>query len=241
MRDDLLDAQAAVDWAVAQLPMLQTRIAAWAGSYSTRIAVEKGRKAYYVTANPVPAIINAETGSIINSIRTSLDLLASALAGRNGHSGSRSVSFPVCRTEAEFLKPKTGGKTKIRLLSPADQAIIESLQPYRVGGALLLALHELDIMRKHQRLVTVQHFVRGVGVNPLDGTIGRATINRDWRDFGGTIPIAWTDINVSDCSVQLGGVYVAINKPGAVQGRQVVVALPKFVSLATAILARFDK
>ena len=119
MRADLLDAQAAIDWAVEQIPMLKKRIGDWADSYSTRIAIEDGKKAYYLRANPVPAIINAETGSIINSIRTSLDLLASALAARNGNAGSRQVYFPVCGTQAQFLKD---GKGKIKLLSPADQA-----------------------------------------------------------------------------------------------------------------------
>jgi hypothetical protein len=99
---DLLDAYAAIDWAVNQQPKLAKRITDWAGSYSTRIAVEGGRKAYYVTANPVPAIINAETGSIINSIRTSLDLLASALAARNGYASSRHTYFPVCKSLADF-------------------------------------------------------------------------------------------------------------------------------------------
>src|SRR5271165_5668451 len=98
MRADLLDAQAAIYWAVEQMPKLQERIEDWTDSYSTRIAVEDGKKAYYLRANPVPAIINAETGSIINSIRTSLGLLAIALAARNGHAGSRNIYFPVCGT-----------------------------------------------------------------------------------------------------------------------------------------------
>jgi hypothetical protein len=235
MRDDLLDAQAAIDWAVDQQPTLEKRIANWAGSYSTRIVVENGRKAYYVTANPVPAIINAEAGSIINSIRTSLDLLASALAVRNGNPGSRHVYFPVCGTQAQFLKDCKG---KIKPLSSADQAVIERLQPYNVTDGLLLALHNLDIMRKHRKLVSVVPFPRGVGIYPTDGTAAPVTFNRQWKEFGDTISIAWTDTTASDCMVDLG-VYVAINEPGAVNGQQVVVVIPKFVSLASAIIALF--
>jgi hypothetical protein len=95
---DLLKAQAAIDWAVDQQPKLAKRITDWAGSYSTRIAVEGGRKAYYVTANSVPAIINVETGCIINSVRTSLDLLASALAARNGHPDSHRAARRISRS-----------------------------------------------------------------------------------------------------------------------------------------------
>ena len=43
---DLLEAQAAIDWAVDQQPKLAKRITDWAGSYSTRISVESVRKAY---------------------------------------------------------------------------------------------------------------------------------------------------------------------------------------------------
>jgi hypothetical protein len=235
---DLLDAQAAIDWAVDQQPRLEKRIAEWTDSYSTHMAVENGRKAYYVTANPIPAVINAETGSIINSIRTSLDLLASALAARNGYTGSRTVYFPVCKNFAEFQNTKSGGRAKIKLLSAADQATIESLRPYQGGEDLLFALHELDIMRKHRRLIAVLPFPRGVGVYPPNGGAAHVTFNRQWKDFGDTIPIAWTDIAAPDCKVDLG-IYVAINEPGAMNGQQVIVALRKFVSLATSIIARY--
>jgi hypothetical protein len=236
MRTDLLDAQAAVDWAVEQMPMLQKRIEDWADSYSTRIAVEDDKKAYYLRANPVPAIINAEAGSIINSIRTSLDLLASALAARNGNAGSRHVYFPVCTTPAQFLKD---GKGKIKLLSPADQTVIETFQPYNVRDGLLSALHQLDIMRKHRRRLAVQSFARGLGIEATDGSIVHYDYNPAWKDFGDDTPVLRTDAGVSDCKVRLGGIYVAINEPGAAHGQQVIVVLPKFVTLATSIITRF--
>jgi hypothetical protein len=234
---DLVDAQAAIDWAVDQQPKLAKRIADWAGwySYSTRTAVDGGTKAYYVTANPVPAIINAETGSVINSIRTSLDLLASTLAARNGHPASRHVYFPVCKSLVDF---QNSGMAKIKLLSAADQAIIASLKPYKGGDDLLYALHDLDIMRKHRRLVGVVPFPRGACIYPTDGTSAPASFNSQWKGFSNTIPIAWTDAIASDCKIDLG-VYVAIDEPGALYGEQVIAALPKFVNLANSILARF--
>ena len=127
---------------------------------------------------------------------------------------------------------------KIKLLSAADQAIIASLKPYKGGDDLLCALHDLDIMRKHRRLVGVVPFPRGVGIYPTDGTSVAVTFNSQWKGFSDAIPIAWTDRAASDCKVDLG-VYVAIDEPGAVYGQQVVVALPKFVNLANSILARF--
>ena len=235
MRADLLDAQAAIDWAVAQLPALQKRIEDWANLYSTRIAVEGRRKAYYLNIDPLPGLINAETGAIINSIRTSLDLLASALAARNGYPGSKTIYFPICKSGAHFRK----AKAKITELSPDDLAIIESLRPYRGGDDLLYALHELDNTRKHRRLVVVQHFTRGIGIDPPDGSIVHCDFNLAWKDFGDDIPVLWTDIGAADCKVRLGGVYVAFNEPLAVTGHQAIVVLPQFVTLATSIIGRF--
>jgi len=107
--------------------VIAKRITDWAGTYSTHSVVENARKAYYVTANPVSAIINAEIGSIINSIRTSLDLLASVLAAQNGYPGSRKTYFPICKSLADFQNTKSGGMAKIKRLSAADQATIACL------------------------------------------------------------------------------------------------------------------
>src|SRR5437868_1045139 len=132
MPSDLIDAHAAVDWATDQVAILENKITNWTknDSYSVRVAPDlaSGKKAYFLTGNPVPAAINAESGAIINSIRSSLDLLANALASRNGHGTSRSISFPVSRNQTTF---RSGGKEKIRKVSAADQATIESLSPWQ--------------------------------------------------------------------------------------------------------------
>jgi hypothetical protein len=47
-----------------------------------------------------------------------------------------------------------GGKF-VKALPAKDRAIIESLKPYKGGNKLLYALHNLDIVRKHVRLLTV--------------------------------------------------------------------------------------
>ena len=84
MRDDLLDAQAAVDWAVAQIPRLQSAFLEWQRGYPYRIVQEKDPEggndlavAYQKT--PLPRELSPWVGAIINSVRSSLDLLAAAL------------------------------------------------------------------------------------------------------------------------------------------------------------------
>jgi hypothetical protein len=80
MRDDLLDAQAAVDWAVAQIPLLQKRLTAWERDSTYVLMVEPDKDPSYkllaaYPQRPLDRMINAEAGAIINSIRSSLDML----------------------------------------------------------------------------------------------------------------------------------------------------------------------
>jgi hypothetical protein len=88
-RHDLVDAFAAVYWAQTQLPTLHEAIDSFKASKPYRI-VEKpnpnGEGVLFVLADvkALPPTINAEVGAMLNSFRSSLDLLSAALARRNG-------------------------------------------------------------------------------------------------------------------------------------------------------------
>lgn len=156
MRDDLLDAKAAVDWGESQLPILSARTRAWEDGIeivSTDTNPKSDKKILIARVKePLPAIINAEIGAIIGSFRSSLDLLAASLARRNGVTPSRNTHFPIFRTCYDFIDPKDGLE-RIKWLSPAEIRIIKSYRPYNGGNGLLWALHQLDILRKHERLI----------------------------------------------------------------------------------------
>jgi hypothetical protein len=98
LRDDLLDPYACVDWAVGQLDVFNERIARWIDSRPYAVTGNKdpqsGEDVWDVReVEPIPRLINAEAGAIINSLRSSLDLLANKLAERNGQIGKRDVIF----------------------------------------------------------------------------------------------------------------------------------------------------
>ena len=60
---------------------------------------QTGKKAMVAREKePIPLIINAEVGAIINSLRSGLDLVAAALAARNGMAPSDKTHFPVYRS-----------------------------------------------------------------------------------------------------------------------------------------------
>lgn len=246
MRADLLDAQAAVDWAISQFPTFEEKVGAWRkNAYSVRIETDpqSGKKAYYVTLGAIPPLINAAAGSILHDIRTSLDMLAVALAERNGHSAPKDVYFPICEDLRAFLDTRRGGgKEKIKRLSTADQAAIEGLKPYKGGNDLLYALHHLDITSKHRRLIHIDKFPRGISIAPKDGSgvgIGTVEINRAWRSFEDQAPVVWTAPHIADCDIDIG-IFVAFDEGGAVEGEQVIASLRKFAGLANSIIRLFD-
>jgi hypothetical protein len=157
MRDDLLDAQAAVDWGESQFPILSTRTRAWEHTSVETVIVDlnpqSGKKAVVAHAKePLPAIINAEVGAIIGSFRSALDLLAASLALRNGVTPSHQTHFPIYRLLYDFIDPINGLENK-KWLSLAEKKIIKSYDPYEGGNDDLWAIHQLDILRKHERLI----------------------------------------------------------------------------------------
>jgi hypothetical protein len=106
MHHDLLDACAAIEWAESQLDSLRGRLKRWFEEAPFAATTEEnpqtGNKILQVNpSEPLPRLINAEAGAIINSIRTSLDLLATALAQRHCQRLIKDAYFPICETEAE--------------------------------------------------------------------------------------------------------------------------------------------
>jgi hypothetical protein len=99
MRDDLLDAQAAVDWAAPQIPLLQQGFLDWQRRNPYRVVQERdtdtGQDVAVTYDQPFPLTFNAWAGSIINSLRSGLDLLAASLAARNSVKPSHKTHFPI--------------------------------------------------------------------------------------------------------------------------------------------------
>lgn len=163
MRNDLLDAKASVDWAEAHIPILQERFTAWHRNGPYEVVVEPDPNPAYellvaYQRVPLDPLISPEVGAIINAARSSLDLLAAALAMRNGIKPSRNTHFPIFKTAAGAADPSRGlNSVKLKKwLSPAEIASIKALQPYGGGDEILFLLHELDVLRKHERLIVAQ-------------------------------------------------------------------------------------
>ncbi|MGO9171058.1 MAG: hypothetical protein ACLP7P_03715 [Rhodomicrobium sp.] len=156
MRDDLLDAQAVIDWAISQCDVFEAEVNAWIDSHPRVIAEETnahgGMKTFEVSVSDLPSLMDVQAGIIIHAFRSALDILAVALARRNGQTSVDHIHFPVSGSLDIF---KTGGMKKVKGISTANIATIEGLNPYKGGNKLLFALHNMDLRRKHTRLIKV--------------------------------------------------------------------------------------
>jgi hypothetical protein len=242
MRDDLLDAQACIDWTRGQFPALGERLHSWL-KLNVVVEVEDAGPSNVIVAvqrDEPPRSLNVEIGAYLNTIRSSLDILASTLAARYSICASEDAYFPISKSEAAFRRPGTRAAQFVSGLPPAERSRLEALKPYRGGNEDLWSLHQLDITRKHRRLLTVitepdLFSVEGPGID---------------RYF---TPVAMRADNVSERKVVLGlmvkdappygmkfAPYVAFDEDMITKRKRVDRALSDFAALATSIIKLFD-
>lgn len=246
MRNDLEDAIGAVDWGKSQLPILGNRFAAWQAT-SVQLTAEElnppsNRLAAVASAKEeLPPIFHAELGAIIGSFRSALDLLAAALAARNGVSPSSNTHFPIFRSHQDMIDPLEGLEGK-KWLSSSEVAVIKSLGPYEGGNEILWALHQLDILRKHERLIATAiypHFdyVLGQRVSFPDGMVNVRLRNLKDKPVLFTYP---RDVPQPEAQLSLQIVFDEIGLI-CVDRKPVFPVLISFQNLVTEIIDRFSR
>src|SRR5689334_13564490 len=115
MRDDLLEAQACIEWTISRVASLGQRIEEWLG-INVDIAIEDLHNP--ATHNPIVAVekspftlaFNLEFGAYINTLRSSLDILACIIGKREMVLYPERIYFPVADSAAEFATGNYRGK-----------------------------------------------------------------------------------------------------------------------------------
>jgi hypothetical protein len=247
MRDDLLDAKASVDWAFAQLPSLHQRIESWL-SDNIEITIEDAeappehQRVIALAKAELPRAFNVEVGAYLNAIRSSLDLLATAIAYRypGRIAKPEKAYFPVVASAAEFARSRYKAHEFVEGLPDRERGIIEAQQPYHRRNEALGALHDLDIMRKHRRLIQI---------NPRPA--GYAKVSGAFRDFRPTHS-DWT-LRANEKTV-LGFLrrdrpsdgeikflpHVSFSETGFAARKPIGAVLAEFASRADSIIRLFD-
>jgi len=246
MRADLQHSQAAIDWTLGQLAGFEERLNAWIDENVEAIVIAapepytcKGTKV--VERAPFPLAFSVEAGAYVNTLRSSLDILAMALAERKAPvspKNERSIYFPMADEPREAFEDRIDG---IDWFAERDKDIIKAVQPYPEGNARLYHLHRLDIVRKHRRLLKVGWDLASSGLSWSGG--GGFTIGSlpppppEWKDDP-TI-IDW--INTIDGDVEtLASFWAVISEPGPFVRKTVIEVLRELAGVVEEIVARFD-
>ena len=244
-RPDLAEAQACVSWAFSHLAPLTKRLDEWLGRSVVTELRDPGEHATHnliigVEKEPLPLSFNVEVGAYINTIRSSLDILAMALVRRYGLDIKEDqVYFPIFRSGSSFNDKNSPGRKFIDALPELDRRLIESLKPYKGGNQGLWTLHHLDILRKHRRLLSVE-------LHPISITLPGTLKEGDFE------PLAVEAVRVNEETI-IGmlrkGVnptlvrskfYVRINEEGDLPRRPISATLVYLMDMAAGIIALFD-
>lgn len=180
MKEDLLDANASVRWVEANLPSFEQRLNSWISDNVDVVVKELQDNAsndgliFRIREN-APRDFTIEAGAYVNVLRSSLDILATAIGERDGVSNPDEIYFPIARSKDAFDAGKYKRAKFVNSLSGPHRHVIERIKPYPTGNNLLIALHDLDIRRKHCSLLRVEpvpdsitYGGRGWARNPYD-------------------------------------------------------------------------
>lgn len=249
MHNDLLDAQASVDWAKAQIPALEKRLKAWERTDPYAAIVEHdpdtGENLIVIRrTRPADLSFNVETGVVINAIRSALDLLAAALARRNGVIPDRNTHFPIFRTVDGFNDVRRGiesAKCK-KWLREADRLTIKALRPYGGGDEFLYPFDHLDSMRKHERLVTIIPIIRSFAISAWGKPPGGRLVwegDHDKAVLFRAPPDVWPRITKSNPTITFA---IILNEALGIGGKKAVIpALNGYAERVSEIIGLFDR
>jgi hypothetical protein len=106
---------------------------------------------------PLPDEIPLVVGDAIHNLRSALDHLAGDLVRLNNKSDKK-VSWPTSRDKASLQKRIK--ETKMNRASDDVLKMIRGLAPYPGGNDGLIALHDMDIVDKHQIIVPISQVPR---------------------------------------------------------------------------------
>ena len=224
---------------------LEARINSWL-NLNVVVEVEDAGPSNVLVAvqrDELPRSLNVEIGAYLNTIRSSLDILASSLAARYRICAAEDAYFPISKSEAAFRDPRGRAAQFVTGLPSAEQASLDALKPYQGGNADLWSLHRLDIMRKHRRLLTVVSepdffSVEGPGIHryftpPATGFM-RADNASEWKVLLGLMAKDAPPYGMKFAP------YIAFYEDAITDRKRVVRVLRDFTALAASIIKLFD-
>jgi len=244
MRDDLLHAEASIDWAISNLSAFEQRMIDWL-KLNTEIVLEdlEPSSPYHslmmVEKAPLPLAFNVEAGAYINAIRSSLDILATSLAHRYSMVRPEKASFPIAESETEWRLGKFKGIKFVQALPPRERQVIENLQPYPGGNDLLILLHKIDIERKHRRLLTTLSTPYKFGISGVMKGQDFIANSPGFIRMDNKTELGKLAKDAPQPKVQVHA-YVSFDETFFPKGQRVIAALNDFAGMAKSFVQYFD-
>jgi hypothetical protein len=238
--DDLALAKSAIDWTEANLPPFKERMREWVNLNIRTKTVELDENPTHdmiigYEREPFPLSFSVEYGAYINVIRSSLDIMACAVATRHNITQLDNVYFPVASSEDKFIGGNYKGHQFIERLPKPERDRFVSLKPYKGGDNDIWLLHHLDIERKHRRLLVEPRIsglkVMGWGLNiiPINGEVGA---NGETALFFAAKGAQFTNFQITAA--------VAINESSLAIRQEAWSALKRLSDKARSILTEFS-
>jgi hypothetical protein len=192
----LAEAGMKLKWAAGHMDRLEAEISRLPSYEIVKsIDPQTGRLGSHPSPPAVPPYLILIACDAVHNVRVALDYLACAFAIANGKTIS-GVSFPIASSQSKYLEAQCQGK--ISKLSKTAQDFVHGLKPYQGGCSLLWALHELDRVDKHQKLVQFdeapwQRRALGFSNSPA---IASQTIRDQPRNFELRLNLAFSGVDI---------------------------------------------
>jgi hypothetical protein len=189
---------------------------------------------------PIPEGLALIIGDSIHNLRTALDLAVCEVVRDKLGSTTKYTKFPFDDISREnFIRRfKTADITKA---SPAIFDLIVDVEPYKGGSDALYALHELDILDKHELLIPVIELSVVLGISAKDDVGGHVvnlntfvSPNSEWLQTGLT-----GNAQIESYGKAIFVVGFAKDSP-ACAGSIVLPVLKQFVEMVTGIIDAFE-
>lgn len=245
MKTDLLDAADSVRWIISKLPAFEHELVMWCKINFDVVVRELPNNTpndivVAIEKEPLPSRFSIEAGAYINTLRSSLDMVAVAVGKRHKVLFPDDIYFPVANSATDFLSGNYKGSKFVKGLPRADRELIETFRPYKGGNNLLFALHQMDIVRKHRRLlraridpVTVTIRVRGAGRKFIPVSTGLMRTAYDETVLG------LITKGAEKPQLKFAG-HVIVDETFLAVPHPVIGALYEFADLANTIIMAFD-
>ena len=178
---------------------------------------------------PIPPEISLIAGDVFQNLRSALDYLACGLVRANGKEPTPKTEFPVLEGIPTTAKQKTRFDVKVEGMRQEAKDAILALKPYKGGDDNLWRLHKLNIIDKHQLLIT-----GWATISAIDGIpdIGDKWVDEKWVGIPDIpFPLKQGDqlfVDAPDAEMNKNKKFfleVAINEPAVAIGYPLALAM----------------